>query len=132
MRTPVLMLLGIGTIVAAAPARAQTYDPSYPVCMNLCKRGAARSIVATHRWRNAMHRRQAAGLGASSIPILARECLRDEIIAVSIKIVSRPSTEIEGFRRSRSWPFEPSGAAFPPSPIGAIIGHARPHPSPRS
>ena len=39
MRTPVLMLLGIGTILGAAPARAQTYDPSYPVCMNNCKWG---------------------------------------------------------------------------------------------
>ena len=67
MRTPVLMLLGIGTILGAAPARAQTYDPSYPVCMNNCKWGAARSSVATHRWRNAMHRRQAAGPYATPI-----------------------------------------------------------------
>jgi hypothetical protein len=67
-----------------------------------------------------MHRRQAAGLGASSTRFLGeRECLRDEIIAVSIKILSRPSTEIEDFRRSRSRPFEPSGAAFPSARIDA-------------
>ena len=28
-------LLGIGTIVAASPASAQRYDPSYPFCMEV-------------------------------------------------------------------------------------------------
>ena len=28
-------ILGIGTILAAAPAQAQTYDPNYPVCLQL-------------------------------------------------------------------------------------------------
>ena len=51
---------------------------------------------------------------------------------MSTKIVSRPSTEIEGFRRSWSRPFESSGAALPSAQIGAIIGHACPHPPPRS
>jgi hypothetical protein len=37
-------------------------------------------------------------------------------MAVSTKVVSRPSTEIEGFRRSRSRPFEPSGAGLPLCP----------------
>jgi hypothetical protein len=29
------VILGIGTIFAAAPARAQTYDPNFPVCMQV-------------------------------------------------------------------------------------------------
>ena len=29
------MILAIGTILAAAPARAQTYDPNYPVCLQI-------------------------------------------------------------------------------------------------
>jgi len=33
MRTSVLLLLALGTIGMAAPARAQTYDPTYPVCL---------------------------------------------------------------------------------------------------
>lgn len=33
MRTLVFTILGIATILAAAPSRAQTYDPAYPVCL---------------------------------------------------------------------------------------------------
>lgn len=33
MRIPALAALTIATILTAAPARAQTYDPAYPVCL---------------------------------------------------------------------------------------------------
>jgi hypothetical protein len=33
MRIPVLGILTIAFVVATAPARAQTYDPNYPVCL---------------------------------------------------------------------------------------------------
>lgn len=35
MRFAVLALTAIGTFWLAAPARAQTYDPDYPVCMHI-------------------------------------------------------------------------------------------------
>jgi hypothetical protein len=35
---PWTMLLGMGTILTAAPAQAQTYDPRYPVCMQVYSR----------------------------------------------------------------------------------------------
>ena len=35
MRMMISTLLVLGAIAAAAPARAQTYDPSYPVCMHV-------------------------------------------------------------------------------------------------
>jgi hypothetical protein len=35
MRIPALAILAIGTVLAAAPARAQTYDPNYPVCLRV-------------------------------------------------------------------------------------------------
>jgi hypothetical protein len=35
MRRPALAMLAIGTICATAPARAQTYDPAYPVCLHI-------------------------------------------------------------------------------------------------
>lgn len=38
MRSPALAslaLLAIGTIAATAPARAQTYNPNYPVCLQV-------------------------------------------------------------------------------------------------
>jgi hypothetical protein len=35
---PRMILLGMGTILAAVPARAQTYDPRYPVCMQVYSR----------------------------------------------------------------------------------------------
>ena len=33
MRIPALAILAIATVLTAAPARAQTYDPAYPVCL---------------------------------------------------------------------------------------------------
>jgi hypothetical protein len=35
MRLPTCMFLTIATVVAATPLRAQTYDPSYPVCLQV-------------------------------------------------------------------------------------------------
>jgi Protein of unknown function (DUF3551) len=34
MRFSVLMIPVVAALLAAAPARAQTYDPKYPVCMH--------------------------------------------------------------------------------------------------
>jgi Protein of unknown function (DUF3551) len=39
MRIPALVILAIGVASAAAPARAQTYDPAYPVCMHVVSWG---------------------------------------------------------------------------------------------
>jgi hypothetical protein len=44
MRTLALMLLGIGTMLATAPAQAQTYDPNYPICLQTY--GRAGSYIA--------------------------------------------------------------------------------------
>jgi len=35
MRRAAFMLLAVGALLVSAPARAQTYDPSYPVCMQI-------------------------------------------------------------------------------------------------
>jgi uncharacterized protein DUF3551 len=35
MRRLALAILAIGTLSAAVPASAQTYDPSYPVCLHV-------------------------------------------------------------------------------------------------
>ena len=35
MRIPALAILTIAAILTAAPARAQTYDPDYPVCLQV-------------------------------------------------------------------------------------------------
>ena len=35
MRMPAWTALAIGAVLIAAPARAQTYDPSYPVCLQV-------------------------------------------------------------------------------------------------
>jgi hypothetical protein len=39
MRVPATTILAIGTILAAAPLQAQTYDPNFPVCMKLYSGG---------------------------------------------------------------------------------------------
>lgn len=33
MRIPALLMLTVATVLTAAPARAQTYNPAYPVCL---------------------------------------------------------------------------------------------------
>ena len=35
MRIPPLAILTIATVLATVPARAQTYDPDYPVCLQV-------------------------------------------------------------------------------------------------
>ena len=35
MRIPALTILALGVVSAAAPARAQTYDPNFPICMHI-------------------------------------------------------------------------------------------------
>jgi Protein of unknown function (DUF3551) len=35
MRNLMMTLIAIGVVSAAGPARAQTYDPNYPVCMQV-------------------------------------------------------------------------------------------------
>jgi hypothetical protein len=42
MRAPALMMLWIGTILAAATARAQTYDPNFPICLQSCALGGCK------------------------------------------------------------------------------------------
>ena len=39
MRTPALAILTIATVLTSVPARAQTYDPAYPVCLHVYGRG---------------------------------------------------------------------------------------------
>ncbi len=38
MRIPALAILTLATVLTAAPARAQTYDPAYPVCLHVYNR----------------------------------------------------------------------------------------------
>jgi len=40
MRIPALAILATATVLTAAPTRAQTYDPAYPVCLHVYNRGA--------------------------------------------------------------------------------------------
>lgn len=39
MRIPFPIILAVGSLVAAAPAGAQTYDPRYPVCLHVFSGG---------------------------------------------------------------------------------------------
>ena len=39
-RIPALAILTIVTVLTSVPARAQTYDPAYPVCLHVYARGA--------------------------------------------------------------------------------------------
>jgi hypothetical protein len=41
MRILVLAILAVATALGAGPARAQTYDPDYPVCLHVYQRGGS-------------------------------------------------------------------------------------------
>ena len=70
MRIPALVILTIATVLTAAPARAQTYDPAYPVCLHVYGRGPTITTAATPRFLSATGRHRAAPPSASSIHIL--------------------------------------------------------------
>ena len=61
MRIPALVILAIGTLWTAAPARAQTFDPYFPVCMHVygdptyyeCRFGSLPSCAASASGRAA-------------------------------------------------------------------------------
>jgi hypothetical protein len=103
MRILAFAILAIGT-VSIGPTAAQMYDPNFPVCMHVWKQGANYydCSFTTLSQCNASASGRAAGCVTSIRILRARECLRDDIIAVSTKIVSRHSTEIESFRQSWS------------------------------
>jgi hypothetical protein len=59
MRVLDCTILTIGTMLAVAPAGAQTYDPSYPVCLQTY--GIDGSYIdCSLRWRSAPRPRRAA------------------------------------------------------------------------
>ena len=71
MRIPPLAILTIAMVLTAAPVRAQTYDPAYPVCLHVYQpRGSHYTNAATRRCLSATHRHRAAPPCASSIHIL--------------------------------------------------------------
>jgi hypothetical protein len=41
MRILVLAILAVATAAGGGPARAQTYDPDYPVCLHVYQRGGS-------------------------------------------------------------------------------------------
>jgi len=67
------IFLTTGTVLITAPAHAETYDPHYPVCMKVVKRGGVNyNDVASHPWISAARRPQASVTHARSIRILCR------------------------------------------------------------
>jgi hypothetical protein len=42
LRALVLIMSGIGTILTAALAQAQTYDPNFPICLQSCALGGCK------------------------------------------------------------------------------------------
>jgi hypothetical protein len=75
MRIPALAILTIATVLTSVPARAQTYNPAYPVCLHVYGRGATITNAATRRCLSATRRHRAGPRSASSIHILpARKC----------------------------------------------------------
>jgi hypothetical protein len=86
MRIADVAILTTATVLTAAPVRAQTYDPNYPVCLQTYGIDGATSIAATPRWHSAPSRHRAVPPSASSIHILRPlERRRDDIIAASTR-----------------------------------------------
>jgi hypothetical protein len=80
MRVPALAILTIGTVLTAAAARAQTYNPDYPVCLQVYDIDGATSHAAVPRWRSVLSRRRASPpsyLAALSVVYAATMLMRE-------------------------------------------------------
>ena len=60
MRVLACTILTIGTMLVAVPARAQTYDPSYPVCLQTYGIDGGYIECSFRRWRSARRPHRAA------------------------------------------------------------------------
>jgi len=81
MRIPAMAILSAATVLTAAPTQAQTYNPDYPVCLQVYGKEEATSDAAIPRWRSALSQPLASRPSASSIRILqARNARRDHTI----------------------------------------------------
>ena len=90
MRIPALAILTIATV--AAPAWAQTYDPSYPVCLQSYGIDGGNIECGYTSLAQCTRRHRAAPPNASSIHILrAHECLRDDNLSGIAASTNRPS-----------------------------------------
>jgi hypothetical protein len=65
MRISALAILAFGAIAAAQPANAQTYDPSYPVCLHVYGRATYYECRYTSMAQCAM---SASGRSAQCLP----------------------------------------------------------------
>ena len=101
MRILAATILAIGLLSAAGQARAQTYDPGFPVCMHRAVGEALSRIAPTTRWPNVRRRLPATRACAASTRITrAQQRRRDETtggIPASIKRRVR-----QGWRHKRS------------------------------
>jgi hypothetical protein len=81
MRISALAILATAAFLATAPARAQTYNPDYPVCLQV--NGVGGSYIACGYTSLEQCAQSVSGRAAQCIinPILrARTCLPDRII----------------------------------------------------
>ena len=126
MRIPALAMLMIATALTAAPARAQTYDPAYPVCLHVYGRGATITNAAIRRCLSATRRHRAAPPSASSIHILlARKSplIIGGITASTKTLLAEEQHRAAVFRRSGVWldGVDPSGAYVTFTQAGAEL-----------
>ncbi len=109
MRIPALAILTFATILTAAPARAQTYDPAYPVCLHVYTRGANYyecRYTSLPQCNASASGRAAAPPSASSIHILlARKSplIIGGITASTKTLLSEEQHRAAVFRRSGVW-----------------------------
>ena len=63
------IILALGAICTSAPVIAQTYDPNYPVCLQIYSSSGVTSTAGTPRLPSAMSRPQAGARDATPIHI---------------------------------------------------------------
>ena len=89
MRMLALAILTIATISATSSARAQTYNPKYPVCLKIIEMfGGERYECAYTPWSSALRPHWASPPSVSSIRFTRRE---DAIGSIAVPIEPYPA-----------------------------------------
>ena len=105
MRILALAILAIGAVSAAAPAQAQTYDPSYPVCLHVYGRISYYECTYT-----SLPQCNASASGRSAQCVInpyfanAYQEPRPPIRSAAACLLSAARTERRSYSSSTTWP----------------------------
>ena len=87
MRVSILAILAAGAVYAAAPVQAQTYDPNYPVCLQVYQSMVDYYFDCSY---TSMAQCQASASGVTVSGLIAGMTAVSTAVAESLRMLSSP------------------------------------------